>query len=55
VSDDEFTPAPILTPAQERRRRNRSVAIGLALGFLVLLFYAVTLAKLGPQVLNRPM
>jgi hypothetical protein len=55
LNNDEFTPAPILTEAQARRRRNRSLAIGLALGFLVLLFYAVTIAKLGPQVLNRPL
>ena len=53
--NDDFTPAPILTEAQSRRRRNRSVAIGLALGFLVLLFYVVTIAKLGPQVMNRPL
>lgn len=52
---DEFTPAPILTPAQAKRRRNRSVAIGVALALLVLLFYVVTIAKLGPQVLNRPL
>lgn len=42
-----------LTEADLRRRRARSLAIALALGFLVLLFYAVTIAKLGPQVLNR--
>ena len=44
-----------LTPEEQRRRRSRSVAIGLALGFMVLLFYVVTIAKLGPQVLNRPL
>ena len=43
-----------LSEAALKRRRARSVAIALALGFLVLLFYAVTIAKLGPQVLNRP-
>ena len=36
-----------------KRRRARSIAIALALGFMVVLFYAVTIAKLGPQVLNR--
>jgi hypothetical protein len=46
---------PLLTPEQARRRRMRSLAIALALGFMVLLFYAVTIAKLGPQVLNRPL
>ena len=44
-----------LSPAQARRQRARSIAIGLALGFLALMFYAVTIAKLGPQVLNRPL
>jgi len=44
-----------LTPEEEKRRRQRSLAIAIALGALVLLFYAVTIAKLGPQVLNRPL
>jgi hypothetical protein len=50
-------PAPKrgLTPEEIKRRRSRSIAIGLALGALVLLFYVVTMAKLGPQVVNRPM
>jgi hypothetical protein len=44
-----------LTPQQLRARRARSIAIGLSLGALVLLFYIVTLVK-GPGVLiNRPM
>jgi hypothetical protein len=38
-----------------RRRRARSIAIALALGALVLLFYLVTIAKLGPGVLDRPL
>lgn len=46
---------PRFTEADLKRRRARSIAIGLALGFMVLLFYAVTIAKLGPQVLNRPL
>ena len=46
---------PVLSPEEARRRRTRSIAIALALGFMVLLFYAVTIAKLGPQVLNRPL
>jgi hypothetical protein len=46
---------PRLTPAEQKRRRARSLAIALALGFMVLLFYVVTIAKLGPQVLNRPL
>jgi len=45
----------VLTEEQKRRRRARSVAIALVLGGLVLLFYAVTIVKLGPGVLNRPL
>ncbi|WP_194164633.1 hypothetical protein [Microvirga thermotolerans] len=44
-----------LTPEEQKRRRKRSVAIGLALAALVLLFYAVTIAKLGVGVLRRPL
>ena len=29
--------------------------MGIAIGCFVLLFYAVTIAKLGPRVLNRPL
>ena len=45
----------VLTEEQRKRRRARSIAIGLALGALVLLFYAVTIVKLGPGILRRPM
>jgi ferric-dicitrate binding protein FerR (iron transport regulator) len=44
-----------LTPEEQKRRRARSLAIALALGALALLFYVVTMAKLGPQSLNRGM
>lgn len=40
---------------RERRRRARSVAIALALAALVLLFYLVTIVKLGPGVMERPL
>lgn len=45
----------VLTEEQKRRRRARSIAIASVLGFLVLLFYVVTIVKLGPNVLNRPL
>ena len=48
-------PGRALTPEEAKRRRSRSIAIALALAALVVLFYAVTMAKLGPQILNRPM
>jgi hypothetical protein len=44
----------VLTEQQRRARRARSIAIALALGVLVILFYVVTLVK-GPAVLNRPL
>jgi len=44
----------VLTEAQLKSRRQRSIAIALALGVLVLLFFAVTMVK-GPAVLNRPL
>ena len=37
------------------RRKRRSIALGLVLGALVLIFYALTIAKLGPSVLDRPL
>jgi len=48
----------VLTPEQLRSRRARNIAIGLAVGFFALLFYAVTIAKLihfGPGFLNDSM
>ena len=48
-------PRPALTPEDLKRRRSRSIAIAVVLGALVVLFYVVTMAKLGPQILNRPM
>jgi hypothetical protein len=48
-------PGIVLTPEQLKRRRQRNLAIGLAVGFFVLLFYIVTIVKLGPGVLNRPL
>jgi len=50
----EPKPGVKLTEAQLRARRARSIAIALALGVLVVLFYIVTLVK-GPGVLVRPL
>ena len=44
----------VLTEAQQRSRRQSSIAIALTLGVLVVLFFAVTMVK-GPAVLVRPM
>ena len=45
----------VLTPGQRRRRRMRNIAIGVTLGCLVILFYAITIVKMGANVLNRPL
>lgn len=44
----------VLTDAERKRRRNRSIAIALSLAALALLFYAVTIVKIGPALFNRP-
>lgn len=44
-----------LTPAETERRRKRSIAIALVLGALVAIFYVLTIAKFGPQIMNRPL
>jgi len=40
---------------QRRRQRARSIAIAIVLSVMALLFYLVTIVKLGPGVLERPM
>ena len=44
-----------LTEAQEKRRRQRNVAIAALLAGLVVLFYLVTVVKMGAAVLGRPL
>lgn len=44
----------VLTEAQKRARRSRSIAIAVSLAALVVLFFAMTLVK-GPAVLIRPL
>jgi hypothetical protein len=55
MDDNDSEKGIMLTDEQKRRRRARSIAIALALGALVALFYAVTIVKLGPGVLVRPL
>lgn len=43
----------VLTAEQESSRRARNVAIGVTIGLLVILFYAVTVVKFGGAILNR--
>ncbi|WP_181705912.1 hypothetical protein [Chthonobacter rhizosphaerae] len=42
-----------LTPEQKRKRRTRSIAIALFLVGLVVLFYLVTIVKLGGNIASR--
>lgn len=44
-----------LTEKQRRARRNRSIAIGILLAALVVLFYTATIVKIGPEIMNKPM
>jgi hypothetical protein len=54
MADKQERNGIVLTEAQKKSRRERSIAIALALGVLVVLFFAVTIVK-GPAVLMRPM
>ena len=54
MTDNDRPEGIVLTEAQLKSRRQRSIAIALALGVLVLLFFAVTIVK-GPAVLVRPL
>jgi fatty acid desaturase len=47
-------PARRLTAEEQRRQRIRSVAIAWFLVALVVLFFLVTIVKLGGNVANRP-
>jgi hypothetical protein len=40
----------VLTEGQLRNRRRRNLAIGLAVGFVAVLFYVITIVKVGPGV-----
>lgn len=38
---------------QAARRRRRSIALALALGAVVIIFYVLTIVKMGPAVFER--
>jgi hypothetical protein len=44
----------VLTEGEKRRRRARSVAIAWVLGAMAILFFVVTIVRLGANVANRP-
>ena len=43
----------VLTGEQLKRRKRRSLAIALVLTGLVVLFYVVTIVKLGPGIMRK--
>jgi hypothetical protein len=51
VEEDRVTQ----TEAQKKARRSRSIAIGLALAALVIIFYLATITKFGPALFDRPL
>lgn len=59
MTDEDQTKPPRdrqgLTEVDRKRRLSRSIALAVVLGLLVVLFYVVTIAKMGPEVLQRPL
>ncbi len=52
--DPEIIVPYVLTEAQIRSRRLRNIAIALLVGGLCVLFYVMTIAKLGAGFITRP-
>jgi hypothetical protein len=44
-----------LTPEEKRRQRSRSIMIAFSLAALAVLFFLVTIVRLGGNVGNRPL
>jgi len=44
-----------LTATEKQRQAKRSRAIGFAIAGLCVLFYVITVFKMGPSILNRSM
>lgn len=44
-----------MTEEELKKRKRRSIFIALSLAAFVLLFYGITIVRLGDQVLNRPL
>jgi hypothetical protein len=55
LNEPAYPELPKLTPEELARQKARSKALGLLLGALVILFFIVTIAKLGGNVWNRPL
>ncbi len=50
-----MTGEPQNTRELEKRRKGRNLAIGLSLATFVILVFVITIVRLGPGVLDRPM
>ena len=55
MNTPEQKPAPVFSDEEMKIRRGRAVAMAWVLAALVVLFFIVTIVKLGPNVLNRPL
>ena len=54
MADKSNTPAPRDDDAElAARRRKRSIALGAVLAALVLIFYLLTIFKMGPALFDR--
>lgn len=51
-TDQQFV---TMTEQQKKARRSRSLALALALAVFVVVMYLVTLLKMDPSILDRPM
>ena len=52
---DGFPETYVPTPEEARARRRRNIAIAIAIGVFSIFFYAITIAKLGVGVIERPL
>ena len=50
-----MTPNKPESDDRKSRQKKRSIALGLILAALVLVFYALTIVKMGPSVFDRPL
>jgi hypothetical protein len=53
MNEQPYPTVAKLSPEALQRQKSRSKALGIVLGCLVLLFFIVTIAKLGGNVYNR--
>lgn len=54
MSASETPPGGVrLTPEEKQRQNKRSRAIGYAIAGLCLLFYVITVFKMGPAIMSR--